>query len=278
MSAQILDGKSLASKVLSEITSLISTKKLNLALATVLIGNDLASSSYVAGKHKDCAKVGIKSIKVELPENISSDTLHTELKKLNSDLNCTGYLVQLPLPSNLKTSEILSAIDPKKDVDGLTPENLGLLAMGNPRVIPCTARAILFLLNQYRIEIAGKKILIIGRGLTVGRPLSILLSSKGNDAIVTLAHSATTNLPDLIAQSEIVISAIGKPNFIKSAWIKSAATVIDVGITSTNQGLTGDCDSEVVNKSKFYAPVPGGVGPLTRAMLLQNLLDLHDQK
>lgn len=278
MSTTILDGKSLANKVLSEISSEISSKKLELALATVLVGKDPASVAYVAGKHRDCEKVGIKSIKVELPDTVSKDQLQAELNKLNVDNKCTGYLVQLPLPVVFKTSEVLNAINPKKDVDGLSPENLGLLAIGNPRVIPCTARAILFLLTQYRIEIATKKVLVIGRGLTVGRPLSILLSAKGNDAVVTLAHSATNDLPALIAQNEIVISAVGKPNWLKADWIKSGSTVIDVGITKTDTGLIGDCEPGVSNKTNFFAPVPGGVGPLTRAMLLRNLLDLHNQR
>ena len=277
MSAAILDGKELAKKLLAQISAQVSSRSSTskkLGLATVLVGDDAASKSYVAGKHRDCAEVGISSIKVELDKNASKSQLLDQISKLNSDTNCTGFLVQLPLPNSFAVTEILAKISPEKDVDGLTPENLGLLALGKPRVIPCTARAIQYLLQHYRIDIAGRQVLIIGRGMTVGRPLSILLSSKENNATVTLAHSASKDLPQLIAKNDVVITAVGKPNWLKSDWVKSDATIIDVGITKLADKLVGDCDEKVVQNCKFYAPVPGGVGPLTRAMLMQNLLDL----
>jgi methylenetetrahydrofolate dehydrogenase (NADP+)/methenyltetrahydrofolate cyclohydrolase len=230
--------------------------------------------AYVDGKHKDCAEVGIKSIKVNLPDSVSTADVVAAVNKLNQDPNCTGFIVQLPLPSGLDVQEVLSAIDPKKDADGLTPTNLGNLVLSFNEIIPCTPKAIVALLNEYKIKLSGAKVLIIGRGLTVGRPLSILLSQKAINATITLAHSATSNLSALIKESDVVIAAIGSAHFVKPEMVKPGAVIVDVGITRVDNKLVGDVDPTVAQIASAMAPMPGGVGPLTRAMLLQNVFEL----
>jgi methylenetetrahydrofolate dehydrogenase (NADP+)/methenyltetrahydrofolate cyclohydrolase len=230
--------------------------------------------AYVDGKHKDCAEVGIKSIKVNLPDSVSTADVVAAVNKLNQDPNCTGFIVQLPLPSGIDVQEVLSAIDPKKDADGLTPTNLGNLALSFNEIIPCTPKAIVALLSEYKIKLSGAKVLIIGRGLTVGRPLSILLSQKAINATITLAHSATSNLSALIKESDVVIAAIGSAHFIKPEMVKPGAVIVDVGITRVDDKLVGDVDPTVAQIASAMAPMPGGVGPLTRAMLLQNVFEL----
>jgi methylenetetrahydrofolate dehydrogenase (NADP+)/methenyltetrahydrofolate cyclohydrolase len=244
------------------------------ALGTILVGSDPGSIAYVDGKHRDCAQVGIKSIKVNLPESATTEEVIKAVKELNKNPECTGFIVQLPLPKMVNTEEVLLAIDPNKDADGLNPINLGKFVLGKNTIIPCTPKAILALLTEYKIKLSGTKVLIIGRGTTVGRPLSILLSQKPNNATVTLAHSATSNLPELMKQADIVVAAIGSAHFIKSGMIKDGATVIDVGITRTDQGLVGDVDPAVAQSASAFAPMPGGVGPMTRAMLLNNIIEL----
>ena len=274
MSAVIMDGKALAERIKGEITNKVLKMDKKPALGTILVGSDPGSIAYVDGKHRDCAQVGIKSIKVNLPESATTAEVIKAVNELNQNSECTGFIVQLPLPKLVNTEEVLLAIDPNKDADGLNPINLGKFVLGKNTIIPCTPKAILALLTEYKIKLSGTKVLIIGRGTTVGRPLSILLSQKPNNATVTLAHSATSNLPELIKQADIVVAAIGSAHFIKPGMVKDGATVIDVGITRTDQGLVGDVDPAVAKSVSAFAPMPGGVGPMTRAMLLNNIIEL----
>lgn len=274
MSALKMDGKVIAERIRKEIAGKVAKLSTPIGLGTILVGSDPGSVAYVDGKHKDCAQVGIKSIKVNLPDSVSTADVVAAVNKLNQDPNCTGFIVQLPLPSGIDVQEVLSAIDPKKDADGLTPTNLGNLVLSFNEIIPCTPKAIVALLSEYKIKLSGAKVLIIGRGLTVGRPLSILLSQKAINATITLAHSATSNLSALIKESDVVIAAIGSAHFIKPEMVKPGAVIVDVGITRVDNKLVGDVDPTVAQIASAMAPMPGGVGPLTRAMLLQNVLEL----
>ena len=274
MSAVIMDGKKLAKQTKADIAARVKQSNKKLGLGTILVGTDPGSVAYVEGKHSDCAEVGINSIRVNLPVSASEQEIIKAVTDLNNNPECTGFIVQLPLPKSVDTEKILLAIDPKKDADGLNPVNLGNLVLSVNKIIPCTPRAILALLNEYKIKLSGSKVLIIGRGTTVGRPLSILLSQKPIDATITLAHSATTNLTDLIKEADVVIAAIGIAHFIKPNMIKPGATVVDVGITRVDNKLLGDVDPAVAQVATFFTPTPGGVGPMTRAMLLSNLLEL----
>jgi methylenetetrahydrofolate dehydrogenase (NADP+)/methenyltetrahydrofolate cyclohydrolase len=274
MSALKMDGKVIAERIRKEIAGKVAKLSTPIGLGTILVGSDPGSVAYVDGKHKDCAEVGIKSIKVNLPDSVSTADVVAAVNKLNQDPNCTGFIVQLPLPSGINVQEVLSAIDPKKDADGLTPTNLGNLVLSFNEIIPCTPKAIVALLSEYKIKLSGAKVLIIGRGLTVGRPLSILLSQKAINATITLAHSATSNLSALIKESDVVIAAIGSAHFIKPEMVKPGAVIVDVGITRVDDKLVGDVDPTVAQIASAMAPMPGGVGPLTRAMLLQNVFEL----
>ena len=274
MSALKMDGKVIAERIRKEIAGKVAKLSTPIGLGTILVGSDPGSVAYVDGKHKDCAQVGIKSIKVNLPDSVSTADVVAAVNKLNQDPNCTGFIVQLPLPSGINVQEVLSAIDPKKDADGLTPTNLGNLVLSFNEIIPCTPKAIVVLLSEYKIKLSGAKVLIIGRGLTVGRPLSILLSQKAINATITLAHSATSNLSALIKESDVVIAAIGSAHFIKPEMVKPGAVIVDVGITRVDDKLVGDVDPTVAQIASAMAPMPGGVGPLTRAMLLQNVFEL----
>lgn len=274
MSAIIMDGKALAEKVKSNLAANLSKLNKQPGLGTILVGDDPGSLAYVEGKHRDCAQIGIKSIKVNLPATANTGEVIKAVKDLNQNTECTGFIVQLPLPSGVNSDEVLLAMDPDKDADGLHPVNLGKLVLGAKSLVPCTPKAILALLNEYKIKLSGSKILIIGRGATVGRPLSILLSQKPINATVTLAHSATTNLLELIREADIVVAALGSTHFIKPAMVKSGAVLIDVGITRGATGLLGDIDPAVIKVASYFAPMPGGVGPMTRAMLLSNVIEL----
>ena len=274
MSAVIMDGKKLAKQTKADIAARVKQSNKKLGLGTILVGTDPGSVAYVEGKHSDCAEVGINSIRVNLPVSASEQEIIKAVTDLNNNPECTGFIVQLPLPKSVDTEKILLAIDPKKDADGLNPVNLGNLVLSVNKIIPCTPRAILALLNEYKIKLSGSKVLIIGRGTTVGRPLSILLSQKPIDATITLAHSATTNLTDLIKEADVVIAAIGIAHFIKPNMVKPGSTVVDVGITRVDNKLLGDVDPAVSQVAAFFTPTPGGVGPMTRAMLLSNLLEL----
>jgi len=274
MSAVIMDGKALAEKVKSNLLSNLSKSNKQPGLGTILVGDDPGSLAYVEGKHRDCAQIGIKSIKVNLPATANTGEIIKAVKDLNQNTECTGFIVQLPLPSGVNSEEVLLAMDPDKDADGLHPVNLGKLVLGAKSLVPCTPKAILALLNEYKIKLSGSKVLIIGRGATVGRPLSILLSQKPINATVTLAHSATTNLLELIKEADIVVAALGSAHFIKPEMVKPGAVLIDVGITRGVTGLLGDIDPTVIKVASYFAPMPGGVGPMTRAMLLSNVIEL----
>ncbi len=274
MSAIIMDGRALAEKVKSNLAANLSKLNKQPGLGTILVGDDPGSLAYVEGKHRDCAQIGIKSIKVNLPATANTGEVIKAVKDLNQNTECTGFIVQLPLPSGVNSDEVLLAMDPDKDADGLHPVNLGKLVLGAKSLVPCTPKAILALLNEYKIKLSGSKVLIIGRGPTVGRPLSILLSQKPINATVTLAHSATTNLLELIREADIVVAALGSAHFIKPAMVKSGAVLIDVGITRGATGLLGDIDPAVIKVASYFAPMPGGVGPMTRAMLLSNVIEL----
>ncbi len=277
MSAIIINGKKSALAVKNQIASEIKRTNKVLGLGTILVGDDPGSVAYVEGKHRDCAEVGINSIKVNLSATASQSEIVNAVNELNKNSKCTGFIVQLPLPKSVDVQKVLAQIDPKKDADGLHPTNLGNLVLAKNSVIPCTPKAILSLLNEYKINLVGAKVLIIGRGTTVGRPLSILLSQKESNATVTLAHTGTKNLSELLLGSDIVIAAIGSPHFLKPEMIKSGVVVIDVGITRTAHGLVGDVDPKVSDKAAVFSPMPGGVGPMTRAMLLSNLMELSNQ-
>jgi methylenetetrahydrofolate dehydrogenase (NADP+)/methenyltetrahydrofolate cyclohydrolase len=274
MSAVIMDGKKLAKQTKDHIAAQIKQSNKKLGLGIILVGDDPGSLAYVEGKHSDCAKVGINSIRVNLPKTASEQEIIKAVNDLNSNPECTGFIVQLPLPKSVNTEKVLLAIDPKKDADGLNPVNLGSLVLSANKVIPCTPKAILTLLNEYKIKLSSSKVLIIGRGTTVGRPLSILLSQKPINATITLAHSATTNLIDLIKEADVLVVAIGVAHFIKSNMVKPGCTVVDVGITREEGKLLGDVDPAIAQVAAYFTPTPGGVGPMTRAMLLSNLLEL----
>ena len=274
-----MDGKAFAKQLRSEIEKQVKDFSIPVGLGTILVGDDPGSIAYVEGKHRDCAEVGIKSIRINLPVTASTDEVIAAVSKLNTDPLCTGFIVQLPLPNSIDVQKVLAAINPKKDADGLTPSNLGNLVLGFNTITPCTPLAIVALLEEYKVSLAGQKVLIIGRGRTVGRPLSILLSQKPYNATVILAHSATTNLAQLLQDADIVISAIGIAHFIKPEMIKKHAIVVDVGISRLNNQLVGDVDPRVIDVASLFAPMPGGIGPMTRVMLLRNLIKLaQDEK
>lgn len=275
-SAQILDGKALAASIKEDLalrTKALIAKGLTPGLGTVLVGDDPGSHSYVNGKHRDCHEVGINSIRIDLPESASQADVLAAINDLNSAHECTGYIVQLPLPREIDTQKILEAIDPKKDADGLHPMNLGRLVAGYTAPLPCTPRGIVELINRYEIPLSGAEVVVIGRGLTVGRPLGLLLTRKNENATVTLTHTGTRDLRAHTQRADIVVAAIGQAHFLKSEMIKPGATVIDVGISRTESGLLGDVDPSVMRTAAYVAPMPGGVGPMTRAMLLTNVVE-----
>jgi methylenetetrahydrofolate dehydrogenase (NADP+)/methenyltetrahydrofolate cyclohydrolase len=276
MTATILDGKALAASIKGQLAARVTALKANgiaPGLGTVLVGDDPGSISYVAGKHRDCQEVGINSIRVDLKADASQADVLAAIKDLNSAKECTGYIVQVPLPRGINTQVILESIDPAKDADGLHPINLGRLVSGFEAPLPCTPRGIVELINHYKIPLAGAEVVVIGRGLTVGRPLGLLLTRKQENATVTLTHTGTKDLLSHIKRADIVIAAIGSAHFLKASDVKPGAVVIDVGISRTSAGLLGDVDPGVMNVASFLAPMPGGVGPMTRAMLLQNVVE-----
>lgn len=279
MTAVKLDGLALAKQIKSELAVEVSALKargLNPGLGTLLVGDDPGSKSYVAGKHRDCAEVGVESIRIDLPATATRADVVSAINELNSAKEVTGYIVQLPLPSGMDSNSLLEMMDPEKDADGLHPINLGKLvmnvsgAMRSP--LPCTPNGIVELLQRYQVPTSGKEVAIIGRGLTVGRPLGLLMTRKGIDATVTLLHSASQDIAEHIKRADIVVAAIGQPHFVKPEWIKPGAAVLDVGISRIDSGLVGDVDPRVGEVAGYLSPNPGGVGPMTRAMLVQNVV------
>jgi methylenetetrahydrofolate dehydrogenase (NADP+)/methenyltetrahydrofolate cyclohydrolase len=279
MTAVKLDGLALAKQIKSELAVEVSALKargLTPGLGTLLVGDDPGSKSYVAGKHRDCAEVGVESIRIDLPGNATRADVVSAINQLNSAKEVTGYIVQLPLPSGMDSNSLLEMMDPEKDADGLHPINLGNLVMnvsGEMRSpLPCTPNGIVELLQRYQVPTSGKEVAIIGRGLTVGRPLGLLMTRKGIDATVTLLHSASKDIAEHIKRADIVVAAIGQPHFVKPEWIKPGAAVLDVGISRIDSGLVGDVDPRVSEVAGYLSPNPGGVGPMTRAMLVQNVV------
>ena len=276
MSAVILDGKALAASIKKDLTARTSALKASgkvPGLGTILVGDDPGSHSYVSGKHRDCKEVGITSLRVDLPASASQSDVLAAIKDLNSAAECTGYIVQLPLPQAINSQIILEAIDPSKDADGLHPMNLGRLVAGYDAPLPCTPRGIVALLNHYKINLNGAEVVVIGRGLTVGRPLGLLLSRRQENATVTLTHTGTKDLAFHTQRADIVVAAIGQSHFLKASMIKKGATLIDVGISRTADGLDGDICPGAYEVAGYVSPMPGGVGPMTRAMLLQNVVE-----
>lgn len=276
MSAQILDGKALAKKMKNEMaTEVVRLKALGKSpgLGTVLVGDDPGSHSYVAGKHRDCHEVGINSIRVDLAADASEKDILAAIADLNSSRECTGYIVQLPLPRGINAQRVLEAIDPDKDADGLHPLNLGRLVAGEDAPLPCTPHGIVELLRHHGVALDGAEVTVIGRGLTVGRPLGLLLTRKSENATVTLTHTGTKDLERHTKNADIVVAAIGKAHFLTASMIKPGAAIVDVGISRTDAGLLGDVHPDVMEKAGWVAPMPGGVGPMTRAMLLRNVVD-----
>jgi len=280
MTAQLLDGKALAATIKAELTDRVAAlveRGVRPGLGTILVGEDPGSRSYVAGKHRDCAQVGIASIQVELPASVSAAELGQKIEELNTDPACTGYLIQLPLPGSLDDTWALSRVDPVKDADGLHPVNLGRLVLGAAGPLPCTPRGIVELLRRNGVVIGGADVCIIGRGTTVGRPLGLLLTRKSENATVTLCHTGTADLAHHTRAADIVVAAAGRPGLITADMIKTGAVCVDVGITRTANGLVGDLDPSVYEVASRVAPVPGGVGPMTRAMLLSNVVERAEQ-
>ena len=276
MSAVILDGKATAQTVknnLAQRVSALKAKGINPGLGTILVGDDAGSHAYVNGKHKDCAEVGISSIRIDLPKTATQTDVMNAITQLNNDSNCTGFIVQLPLPKGLDGNLALEAMDPDKDADGLHPNNLGKLVLGQDGPLPSTPRGIIELLRAYKVEINGANIVIIGRGVTVGRPLGLLLTRKTENATVTLCHTGTKDLTSHLINADIVIAAAGVPHLVKANMIKKGAALVDVGITRTENGLVGDIDPQVKDMAGFFSPMPGGTGPMTRAMLLTNVVE-----
>ena len=283
MVAQILDGKAVAQAIKAELTQeVIELKKKGITpgLGTLLVGDDPGSHSYVSGKHRDCAEVGVHSVRIDLPANAKEADVRAAIKDLNDASDVTGYILQLPLPFGFNANEMLELIDPDKDADGLHPINLGRLVLAGSEEmtspLPCTPAGILELLHRYDIKLNGAEVAVIGRGITVGRPLGLLLNRKGVDATVTSLHSRSSDIAKSVRQADIVVAALGVPHFVKAEWIKPGAAVLDVGISRVdNNGettLVGDVDPGVFDVAGFVSPNPGGVGPMTRAMLVRNVV------
>ena len=279
MTALILDGLATAKAIKTELAAEVvglKARGIDVGLGTILVGDDPGSLSYVSGKHRDCAEVGIESIRIDLPATASRADVQAAIQDLNQAKEATGFIVQLPLPGGIDANEMLELIDPDKDADGLHPVNLGRLVMNTGGQIssplPCTPSGIIELLERYDVSLRGAEVAIIGRGLTVGRPLGLMLTRKGIDATPTLLHSASRHIEEVISRSDIVVAALGSPHFIRPEWIKPGAAVLDVGITRVDGKLVGDVDPVVATVAGHISPNPGGVGPMTRAMLVRNVV------
>lgn len=280
VTATILDGRAAAAAVKADLRTRVerlAALRVTPGLGTVLVGDDPGSRAYVAGKHRDCAQVGIASIQRELPADATQADVEAVVDELNADPACTGYLVQLPLPRGLDAGRVLERIDPAKDADGLHPTNLGRLVLMESGPLPCTPRAIVELLRRYDVPIAGADVVVIGRGVTVGRPLGLLLTRRTENATVTLCHTGTIDLAAHLRRADIVVAAAGVAGLVTADVVREGAAVLDVGITRTPSGLVGDVDPGVREIAAYVAPIPGGVGPMTRAMLLQNVVEAAER-
>ncbi|MDU7361323.1 MAG: bifunctional methylenetetrahydrofolate dehydrogenase/methenyltetrahydrofolate cyclohydrolase [Propionibacteriaceae bacterium] len=276
MTAQTLDGKATAKAIKNELTERVAklrARGIVPGLATVLVGEDPASQNYVRMKHRDCEQVGIESIRVELPADATATQLEDAIGELNRSDACTGYIVQLPIPKHLDENWALSLIDPDKDADGLHPINLGRLVLNEPATLPCTPRGIVELVRRHGIEWQGKEVCVVGRGITVGRPLGLILTRRSENATVTLCHTGTRDVASHTASADVVVAAAGVPGMVDASMIKEGAVCIDVGVSRVDGKTTGDLAPDVWEKASWVTPNPGGVGPMTRAMLLSNVVD-----
>ncbi|MCV7319968.1 bifunctional methylenetetrahydrofolate dehydrogenase/methenyltetrahydrofolate cyclohydrolase [Mycolicibacterium confluentis] len=281
MGATVLDGKATRDEIfvdLKERVTKLTQAGITPGLGTILVGDDPGSQAYVRGKHSDCAKVGITSIRRDLPADITQAQLDDTIDELNANPDCTGYIVQLPLPKHLDENAALERIDPDKDADGLHPTNLGRLVLGKEAPLPCTPRGIVHLLRRFDVEIAGAHVVVIGRGVTVGRPLGLLLTRRSENATVTLCHTGTRDLPALTRQADIIIAAVGVPHMVTADMVRPGAAIVDVGVSRVDGKLTGDVHPDVWDVAGHVSPNPGGVGPLTRAFLLTNVVERAESR
>ena len=276
VTATILDGKATRDEIFEDLKVRVTALRdqgITPGLGTVLVGDDPGSAAYVRGEHNDCAKVGITSIRRDLPGDITQEKLDATIDELNANPDCTGYIVQLPLPRQLDENAALERIDPDKDADGLHPVNLGRLVLGKEAPLPCTPRGILHLLRRYEVPIEGAHVVVVGRGVTVGRPIGLLFTRRSENATVTLCHTRTRDLAGEVRRADIVIAAAGVPGLVTADMVKPGAAVLDVGVSRTEDGLRGDVAADVAEVAGFLSPNPGGVGPLTRAFLLSNVVE-----
>ncbi|KOX20808.1 bifunctional methylenetetrahydrofolate dehydrogenase/methenyltetrahydrofolate cyclohydrolase [Nocardiopsis sp. NRRL B-16309] len=281
MSATVLDGKAVAKTIRGELAERVAELKargITPGLGTVLVGDDPGSHSYVRGKHRDCAQVGIASIRRDLPADATQQDVERAVHELNEDPACTGYIVQLPLPRGLDENRVLGLIDPNKDADGLQPSNLGKLVLMQDAPLPCTPRGIVELLGRYDVPLRGAEVVVVGRGVTVGRPLGLLLTRRSENATVTLCHTGTRDLAAHTRNADIIVAGAGVPGLITKDMVKPGAAVLDVGVSRTDDGLVGDVALDVPEVAGFMSPNPGGVGPMTRAMLLVNVVEAAERQ
>ncbi|MBX6383191.1 MAG: bifunctional methylenetetrahydrofolate dehydrogenase/methenyltetrahydrofolate cyclohydrolase [Microbispora sp.] len=281
MTARVLDGKATAAKIkgeLAERVKALRARGVTPGLGTILVGDDPGSQIYVAGKHRDCAEVGITSIRKDLPESATQADVEAVVDELNADPACTGYIIQLPLPRHLDAQALIERMDPAKDADGLHPVNLGRLVHMVDAPLPCTPRGIVVLLQEYGVPLKGAEVVVVGRGITVGRPLGLLLTRRTENATVTLCHTGTQDLASHVRRADIVVAAAGVPHLITADMVKPGAAVLDVGVSRVDGKLTGDVAPDVREVAGFVAPNPGGVGPMTRAMLLANVVEAAERR
>ncbi|MEO7350469.1 MAG: bifunctional methylenetetrahydrofolate dehydrogenase/methenyltetrahydrofolate cyclohydrolase [Marmoricola sp.] len=276
MTAQRLDGTATAKAIKGELTERVAKLRqlgVTPGLGTILVGEDPGSTWYVNGKHKDCAEVGIESIREDLPETATQEEILAAVRRLNQNPACTGYIVQLPLPEGIDENAVLGEIDPSKDADGLHPTNLGWLVLGKPAPLPCTPFGIVTLLRRHGVRINGADVVVVGRGVTVGRPLGLLLTRRSENATVTLCHTGTRDLTAHVRKADILVAAAGVPGIITADMVKPGAAVLDVGVSRVDGKLAGDVDPAVWDVAEWVSPNPGGAGPMTRAMLLSNVVE-----
>ena len=280
MTARVMDGRATLAERLDDLAQRVeklTAVGLTPGLGTVLVGDDAGSHAYVRGKHRDCAKIGVTSLQRELPADATQGDVHAVIDELNADPACTGFIVQLPLPSGLDSGAALERVDPAKDADGLHPTNLGRLVLNEPGPLPCTPRGIVELCRRFGVELAGANVTVIGRGVTVGRPLGLLLTRRSENATVTLCHTATRDLVARVRGADVVVAAAGVSGLITPDMVKPGAAVLDVGVTRTDDGLVGDVAPEVAEVAGLIAPMPGGVGPMTRGMLVTNVVEAAER-
>ena len=281
MSATILDGKATAAAIRADLTTRVARLReqgIVPGLGTVLVGDDPGSRAYVAGKHRDCAQVGLTSVQRELPATASQADVEAVVDELNADPACTGYIVQLPLPAGHDANAVIERIDPEKDADGLHPTNLGRLVLGVAAPLPCTPEGVLVLLREYGVQLAGAEVVVVGRSINVGRPLALMLNRRSENATVTMCHTGTVDLAGHLRRADVIVAAAGAPGLVTAKDVRPGAAVLDVGITRTEAGLVGDVDPDVAEVAGYLSPVPGGVGPMTRAILLRNVVEAAERK